>query len=323
MENIEDKKEAHRQRINRLHLVWEKYQRQQEERERKNPRNIMYNALGGEETPLNASQKVNLVQKVLFASENEVMFDGRENKKLADFSHKLADAVEKDTFYFEQANSIERINCETTTMNEYFTWIEEGQGIIKHMNDGKVTQEDVNERDSFIEMSVQREVELLTCLGLYERSINMGNLEAKVKFDELKLKLQKLREIRGAIQASCHHDVDKETKRDEYEAALEYYRLLAFLRHIGTQPTQEQINEFRKRAEVLRVHHGVDVEFLPGYSFYTRLTDDVRHEDKREQEHRENSFEHELSYGRSPGEFLYLAKHFQADKEDIRARIER
>lgn len=323
MENLQDRKEAHQQRASRLHQVWEKYQQQQQERERKNPQSIMQNALSGEESPLKISQKVNLVQKALYAPEDDAIHDGREDKNLAEFVNDLAGAIEKDTFYFEQANSIERINCETSTMNEYFTWIDEGQVIIRHMNDGEVTPEDVKERDDFIDMSFQRETELLTCLGLYERSINMGNTEAKVKFDELRLKLQKLREIRSSIQNSCNHDVNKKVEKNEYEAALEYYRLLAFMRQIGNHPSEEQIEEFRARASALRGYRGVDVEFLAGYSFYTRLVDDVRHADQQERQRQKNDFEHGLSYNRSPGEFLYMAKHYQEKKEDIRSRIER
>lgn len=129
--------------------VWENFQRQQEEREQRNPRNIMFNALGGKDGRLNAPEKMNLVQKALYASQDEVINDGEENKKLSQFVNDLAEAIEKDTFYFEQANSIERINCETSTMNEYFTWIEEGQTIVKHMNDGEVTPQDFAEKMTF------------------------------------------------------------------------------------------------------------------------------------------------------------------------------
>lgn len=34
-------------------------------------------------------------------------------------------------------------------MNEYFTWIEEGQTIVKHMNDGEVTPQDFAEKMTF------------------------------------------------------------------------------------------------------------------------------------------------------------------------------
>ncbi len=323
MENMQEKIQAHEQRVRRLNGVWENFQRQQEEREQRNPRNIMFNALGGKDGRLNAPEKMNLVQKALYASQDEVVNDGEENKKLSQFVNDLAEAIEKDTFYFEQANSIERINCETSTMNEYFTWIEEGQTIVKHMNDGEVTPQDFAEKNDFLDMSFQRETELLTCLGLYERSMQMGNQDAKVRFDELRLKLQKLREIRSSIETTCNHEVDHKVERREYEVALEYYRLIGLMRQMGARPTRTQAEEFRERSLALKVDHGVDVEMLPGYSFYTRLLEDVRHADRREREIRENSFDHSLSYNHSPGEFIYMAKHVEDKGEDIRTRIER
>lgn len=323
MENMQEKIQSHEERVRRLNGVWDNFQRQQEEREQKNPRNIMFNALGGKESRLNPPEKMNLVQKALYASEDEIINDGQENKKLSQFVHELAEAIEQDTFYFEQANSIERINCETTTMNEYFTWIDEGQEIIKHMNDGFVSEDDLTERNGFVDMSFQRETELLTCLGLYERSMQMGNKEAKDKFDELRLKMQKLREIRSSILVSTGNEADRKVEREQYEVALEYYRLLGLMRQMGKQPSRSQIEEFREKSIELKVSHHVDVELLPGYSFYTRLLEDVRHADRNEREVKEQSFDHSLSYNRSPGEFLYMAKHIEAKEDDIRLRIER
>ena len=60
MENMQEKIQAHEQRVRRLNGVWENFQRQQEEREQRNPRNIMFNALGGKDGRLNAPEKMNL-----------------------------------------------------------------------------------------------------------------------------------------------------------------------------------------------------------------------------------------------------------------------
>ena len=323
MENSEERLQQHQQRVNRLNAVWESFQRQQEQKTQQNPRNVMFNALGGENSQLKAPEKMNLVQKALYASKDDVVNDGKDDKKLSAFVEELADAIEKDTFYFDQALSIERINCETSTMNEYFTWIDEGQQIIKHMNDGFVSEDDLKEKTDFVDMSFQRETELITCLGLYEKSVQLGNKEAKVKYDELRLKLQKLREIRSSILVTTKNEADKKVEREEYERALHYYRLLGFLREMGSNPTQHQLAEFRMRAQDLQIGHDMDVEMLPGYSFYTRLVEDVRRADISERNAQERSFDHSLSYNRSPGEFIYMAKHVSTKQEDIRTRIER
>ncbi len=323
MENSEERLQQHQQRVNRLSAVWESFQRQQEQKTQQNPRNVMFNALGGENSHLKAPEKMNLVQKALYASKDDVVNDGKDDKKLSAFVEELADAIEKDTFYFDQALSIERINCETSTMNEYFTWIDEGQQIIKHMNDGFVSEDDLKEKTDFVDMSFQRETELITCLGLYEKSVQLGNKDAKVKYDELRLKLQKLREIRSSILVTTKNEADKKVEREEYEKALHYYRLLGFLRDMGSNPTQHQLAEFRMRAKDLEIDHDLDVEMLPGYSFYTRLVEDVRRADMSERNAQERSFDHSLSYNRSPGEFIYMAKHVSTKQEDIRTRIER
>ena len=323
MENSEEKLQKHQQRVNRLNAVWESFQRQQEQKTQQNPRNVMFNALGGEKSSLKAPEKMNLVQKALYASEDEIINDGKDDKKLSSFVEELADAIEKDTFYFDQALSIERINCETSTMNEYFTWIDEGQEIIKHMNDGFVSEDDLKEKTDFVDMSFQRETELITCLGLYEKSMQLGNKEAKVKFDELRLKLQKLREIRSSILITTGNEADKKVEREEYEKALNYYRMLGLLREMDDKPTETQLAVFRMKAQELQVAHDADVEMLPGYSFYTRLLEDVRRSDIAERNAKELNFDHSLSYNRSPGEFLYMAKHAANQKEDIRTRIER
>ena len=130
-------------------------------------------------------------------------------------------------------------------------------------------------------------------------------------------------EIRSSIETTCNHEVDHKVERREYEVALEYYRLIGLMRQMGARPTRTQAEEFRERSLALKVDHSVDVEMLPGYSFYTRLLEDVRHADRREREIRENSFDHSLSYNRSPGEFIYMAKHVEDKGEDIRTRIER
>ena len=306
MENSEERLQQHQQRVNRLNAVWESFQRQQEQKTHQNPRSVMVNALGGENSALKTSEKMNLVQKALYASKDEVVNDGKDDKKLSSFVEELADAIEKDTFYFDQALSID-----------------EGQQIIKHMNDGFVSEEDLLEKNNFVDMSFQRETELITCLGLYEKSVQLGNKEAKVKYDELRLKLQKLREIRSSILTTTGNEADKKVEREEYEKALHYYRFLSFMRDMGKNPTENQLAEFSMRAKELQVAHNMDVEMLPGYSFYTRLLEDVRRADVAERNAQEHSFDNSLSYNRSPGEFIYMAKHVSTKQEDIRTRIER
>ena len=49
-----------------------------------------------------------------------------------------------------QAQSMERLNSETDSTQEYFGWLNETTDILRHMNDGYVTQEDAIEREAFL-----------------------------------------------------------------------------------------------------------------------------------------------------------------------------
>lgn len=322
MENIRKRVQEYDDRSAQLQNAWEKYQHQKAETEQQNPDDVVAHALGGEDSPLNESAKANLVHKVLYAPKNEIVHDGRQNKPLAEIAEDLSVSIEKDTFYFNQASSIENIHCETTSMNEYFTWIQEGKDIIKHMNDGRVTYQDVAERDDFLTMSFQRETELLTCLGLYDRSIALGNETAKERRDELCLKLQRLREIRSAIQETCMHEVDKEITPKDHAKAVAHYKALGLMDSAGLMLSGAALAEYESQAEDLEISHKNDDEFLLGYSFYTRLLEKMRLSRRQGRGNKTRSLERRTSQHRSPGEFLYLARHQEAKEADVISRIE-
>ena len=47
-----------------------------------------------------------------------------------------------DVFLFGIAESLESIRCETTSQNEYFTWIDDSVKIMDHLTDGEITKEE-------------------------------------------------------------------------------------------------------------------------------------------------------------------------------------
>lgn len=120
------------------------------------------------------------------------------------------------------ARSIENINSETSSSQEYFRWLDETSSIIKNMNDGFVTKEDLEERNGFIEMSYQREAELLVCLSLYS---NSKNPQAAEQAKAIRYKLVKLREMRSSIEATTKNKADRKVSIDEYTKALPYYKM--------------------------------------------------------------------------------------------------
>ena len=112
--------------------------------------------------------------------------------------------LEIDTLSESIADSIEQINASGTEDGvspeaEYFGWIEHGQKIISNMTDGYVTNAELDDRNSLLEEFEQREIDILTCMSLYEKC-NLENPRVRKKYVDIKQKLLKLREIRSAIQ---------------------------------------------------------------------------------------------------------------------------
>ena len=118
----------------------------------------------------------------------------------------LADFIERDnanknfipySLDAEIADLIEKNNCETSSMNEYYRWISATADIVRHTGDGEVTESDASERSEFITMSYDRESEILLCLALYESA---GREKNRGKIDMLRFKLARLREMRSIVR---------------------------------------------------------------------------------------------------------------------------
>ena len=101
-----------------------------------------------------------------------------------------------DELGLKEAISIENINSETSSSQEYYRWLNETSDILKNMNDGFVSDKDLSERNSFLEITHQREAELMVCLGLLA---NCRNPQAQEEYKKLHYKLTRLREMRASI----------------------------------------------------------------------------------------------------------------------------
>ena len=98
-----------------------------------------------------------------------VEIDGT-NAPITAVRENLADFIERDnanknfipySLDAEIADLIEKNNCETSSMNEYYRWISATADIVRHTGDGEVTESDASERSEFITMSYDRESEIL------------------------------------------------------------------------------------------------------------------------------------------------------------------
>lgn len=139
---------------------------------------------------------------------NELVTKPRDEKiRVAD------EDIRVDTLTEYVADMIEKMNASESdggdsSLSEYFQWIESGQNILSHMNDGFVSYADLEERNALLKEFEQREVDLMTCISLYRRC-NLADPRVKKKYTELNRKLVKLREIRSAITTSTKDKVDE------------------------------------------------------------------------------------------------------------------
>lgn len=219
-----------------------------------------------------------------------------------------------DTFLFAIAQSLENTRCETTSENEYFTWIDEGEKIMKNMTDGFVKVSDLAEKEDFIKDSYQREAELLTCLGLYEKS---NNPLAKERHKFLLLKLQRLRQIRSALENGTKKVADKEPLTAEEQAKMQAtLKTLEDMRDADERGDYQNA-EILRRMQMLHFAHTDDVEFYAGYSFYTRLLEEQRRaeaQNRAELDRVNAGIEH-------PDEYLVMLRHKDDSREEVRDRI--
>lgn len=134
------------------------------------------------------------------------------------------DKVRVDDLLFSIATSLENTDSGIGTHNEYLEWIDETKEILYNMNDGEITDKDINQREGFVKDSFNREAELMVCIGLYEKS---ASPEAKQKAAELKYKLLKLREMRSIItqytKSKTFAKVEQERQEEEKKENAETY----------------------------------------------------------------------------------------------------
>ena len=131
-----------------------------------------------------------------------------------------------EDFAFMVANSLQTIENEVAPQNEYFYWIEDAQKIIHDMNDGDITDDDIEKRGDFLSTLDERETEMRVYMALYAAS---NSSKAKERLEFLQLKLAKLQQLRSAVLASTKSRAEAEAERqakEEKRLALEYQRML-------------------------------------------------------------------------------------------------
>lgn len=268
-----------------------------------------------------------LARQMTLAPSDTKLKVGFEELRVDEMQYQIAMDVGED-LQFYLADSYEQINSESSSSREYYNWLGETEDILKHMNDGFVSSEDMKEREDFLEMSVQRETELMVCLALYQNSAFKG---AKDKYNEMHYKLSKLRQMRSMIKQTTKDEVDRKVEKNEFVKAVEYYEAVRELKQHDLYwelPIDKQKNMGRNAYDSgmnrgyvdngYGVFHGDDKDLQPNFMWYDWL---------REQAVRSMSaHEFSNSYDHSMGEQLMLKRMGNENKEtreSLAAHIER
>lgn len=172
-------------------------------------------------------------REMLFAPENRMIeIDDRRKMSAKDLRFMTAKTLETpqgESLNVKQAQSVEAINSGIDPVAEYFSWLNETTSILNHLNDGFISREDAQERENFLELTDQREADLMVCLGLYE-SCKSKEAEERIRF--IRYKLQKLREMRTSIKFLTRTGQDVQTTRSEYDYAIPYYQYFKKLKNL-------------------------------------------------------------------------------------------
>lgn len=217
-----------------------------------------------------ANRKAAVREMVLAPESRMIEIDDERKMGAKDLSFVTAHTLEtplESGIVEKYARSIEVINSEIDPIAEYFAWLNETTTILNHLNDGFITKEDATEREAFLELTDQREADLMVCLSLYE---NCKSKEAEERIKFVRYKLQKLREMRTAIKFLTRTGQDLQTTRSEYDAAIPYYKYFKNLQRLPfgyDMPYEQKIK--------LGISHDEDKDLTEDYDHHGVIVNEM------------------------------------------------
>ena len=107
--------------------------------------------------------------------------------------------------------------------------VQQAAEIIKHMNDGYITDEDYIERQEFLQKTERYEFALFTAYCLF-KTVHFEDL---TRLNEIILNIVRLREIRDLIVTYTRDEQGVTTDREEFERAKPLYKMLKSLQNLG------------------------------------------------------------------------------------------
>ena len=192
------------------------------------------------------AQLQSILREVVFAPDDyEIEYNGQKiNRKEA--AKKLSEHICND-FTSEDPKA------------EYDNMLENAANIIKHTNDGYISDEDATERENFLIRINKREFDLYLALGVLCSGYAKEDENLK---NELIFRIRRLREMNDLIRKYSRDGRGIEVGRADYERALPIYKMLKSLKGLGYG-----YNLSRKERISLDIDHDDDEDLAEDFAF--------------------------------------------------------
>ena len=142
------------------------------------------------------------------------------------------------------------LSCvEETPQQTYHDIMENAAEIIKHMNDGYITDEDYEERQNFLGLLERYEFMLFAAYCF----LFLSKTYEEAQINEILLNIIRLREVRDLISNYTRDEKGITTDKDEFERARPIYKMLKSLKNLGYD-----YNFSPKERESLNIDHEED-----------------------------------------------------------------
>ena len=155
------------------------------------------------------------------------------------------------------------INCANNNPQKVFSEIiEQAAEVIKHMNDGYISDEDFELREAFLKRAEHHEFVLFSSLALYKAS----DLQNDDIYHELLLNIIRLREYQDLVLNYTRDEKNIEIDRDEFQRALPVYKMLKSLQALGYD-----YNFSPKERAAMGIEHDDDEDLTNSFNYYNWL----------------------------------------------------
>lgn len=177
---------------------------------------MLYNAVINTFPQIDLVNAKTIIREVILAPDDYMVeFDDTSYNK-----HQMMDLI---------ASSLISMCVKSSPQETFERTIESVAEIIKHMNDGYITQDDAAERKNFLETAYRSEFALFTAYAMRQAT----GLYNENTIHELKLNIIRIREFQDLIENYTRDEVEVEVSREEFEQARPIYKMLKSLQSLG------------------------------------------------------------------------------------------